>query len=265
MKQVSLNFIGVVLLVSLLASTNLYSQSLAPGQIAFIGYNTDTPDGFSIITLMDVPGTEQIYFTDKGIKSASEWGPTTEGTFLFTAPAAGIPCGTVISFVENVADVITISGVTGASYTVQEGSFNMASGDQMMAYQKTTLGISLFPNVDTTFIAGVHGDYNSLKEDPVTKWSLSAQVTSTADSIVPPGLTNGDEAVSLFPGGPVELDNAKYTGTLTGTDVFLLALMNDYNNWSSDNVTPYDISPASYSPSVTCTTTPVELQSFSID
>ena len=40
-------------------------------------------------------------------------------SLAFTAPAAGISCGTVISFTEDVANVVTITGVSGVTMVHQ--------------------------------------------------------------------------------------------------------------------------------------------------
>ena len=117
----------LIVLIGFSAKTQLVA-----GDIAFIGYNEDLPvDGFSIITLNSIPGGQQIYFTDKGIATATTWTANSEDHWLFTAPAAGISCGTVISFTENVTDVITITGISGATMVHQSGTglFNLVYRD----------------------------------------------------------------------------------------------------------------------------------------
>ena len=50
-----------------------FSQAaLNAGDIAFIGINTDTPDGFAIITLTDIPAGEVVNFTDTGWNRAAD-------------------------------------------------------------------------------------------------------------------------------------------------------------------------------------------------
>ncbi len=231
------------------------AQSLSAGDIAFIGYNTDSPDAFSIITLTDIPGSEEIYFTDQGIVNATTWLTNGEDHWRFTAPAGGISCGTVINF-QDAGTSVTVTGVTGASMVWLSGgvtnNFNLSAGDQMMAYQVSTPGVPASPS-SATFIAAIHGDDGAgTCLDLTTGWSMSACVSATSESIVPPGLTNGVNCVSLFPATLTEQDNARYNGTLTGTSSVLRGLINDRTNWISDNSTPYNISPGSYSPSVTC-------------
>ena len=108
---------------------------------------------------------------------------------------------------------------------------NSSSGDQLLVYQGTF--------ASPTFIAGIHLDYSSSLYDATTKWHIDAVPSALANSSLPRGLTNGITAASIFP-GITEQDNAKYTGATTnGTREELLAAINNYANWSSDNTTPF--------------------------
>ncbi|MBL0331103.1 MAG: T9SS type A sorting domain-containing protein [Bacteroidetes bacterium] len=246
------------MLVSLLAFSA--KSQIVAGDIAFIGYNEDAPiDGFSIITLTTIPGSADIYFTDQGINSATAWNANGEDHWRFTAPAAGIPCGTIISFTENVADVLTITGISGGSIVHLQGTglFNLSAGDQLIAYTVTTPGVPVSLS-GATFIAAIttdDGNGTPTCLDGVTGWSSSSGCigTSVSRSLVPPGLTNGVNCVSIYPTIGTELDNSKYNGTLTGTSTAIRAAINNRANWIGDDVTNYNISPAGYpSPSIIC-------------
>jgi len=240
----------------------LKAQSLSVGDIAFIGMNADSPEGYSFITLTDISGSEVIFFSDRGIISTASYIAGDEGTYRFTAPAAGIPCGTIVSFDELTSDVYTITGVSGATMTKLTGSANLGTADQIYAYQTTGNVISAVPS-DATFIAGVQGEYDASCIDPVTKWTQAVCVSSTSESIVPPGLTNGVNCVSVTPAGP-EKDNLRYSGTLTGTSTALLAAINDFTNWETTDAGAYDIKPSGYaSPSVDCST--LSIYTFDVD
>lgn len=80
--------------------------------------------------------------------------------------------------------------------------------------------------------------------DPVTKW--------TSESVVPPGLTNRVNCISITPSGP-EKDNAKYTGALADTNIAIRALVNNFANWTTNDGPVIDILPTAYSPLVDCT------------
>ncbi len=231
---------------------------LAIGDIAFIGYNTDSGPGpstdhsFSFITLNDIPGSEVIYFTEEGWNDdADTWAGTTEGHIQYTAPALGLSCGTIIYITESGSDVFSVMG--GGTATLESGSgWNLSGGDQILAYQAD----SPEPGTVPTFIAGLNGDDGNgspVSLDPITQWNdPSTGPLGTAKSGQPDGLTNGENCVSLFIAVFTEQDNAKYTGTLTGTSTFLRGEINDRTNWSFDNGTAYNITPGVFSPSVTC-------------
>lgn len=237
-------------LFSIILPSLVFSQ-LSVGDIAFLGMNADSPEGYSFITLTDIAGSDVIFFSDRGIISTASYIGADEGTYKFTAPPAGIPCGTIVSFDEDVADVYTITGVSGATMEQLTGIANFGTADQIYAYQTATDVISSIPS-DATFIAGVMGDYDAGAIDPITKWTQSVFVSSTSESIVPPGLTNGINCVSVTPAGP-EKDNLRYSGTLTGTSAALRALINNFENWETTDAGPYDINPSGYpTPSVTC-------------
>lgn len=240
----------------------LKAQSLSAGDIAFIGMNTDTTEGYAFITLNDIPSSEKVFFSDRGIINSGAYIAGTEGTYLFTAPPSGISCGAIVSFSETSPDVYSITGVTGATMSLQSGSANLGSGDQVYAYQTASGTISSVPS-DATFIAGIMCDYDSICVDGGTFWTQSACVSSTSESIVPPGLTNGTNCISMTPTGP-EIDNMRYTGTLTGTIATLRTSINSPTNWETSNVPAYDITPTGYaSPSVDCSS--LSINSFDLD
>ena len=258
MKHITFTFLLFLLIYSA-------KSQVSVGDIAFIGMNEDSPDGFTIITLSPIPGSSQIYFTEQGLASPSVFVGNTEYHFLFTAPSAGIPCGTIISFIENAADVLTISGIAGASisYSTGTGGFNLSGGDQMIAYTGST--------GSPTFIAGIiSDDGNGTPEclDPITGWSLNDGCISTSvnRSHIPSGLTNGVNCISLYPNIGTELDNSKYNGTLTGTSTALRAAINNAGNWIGNDASTYDISPSSFvTPSVTCAPLPIVLTGFHLE
>ncbi len=245
----------IVFSIMLLLGTYANTQTLAAGDLAFIGYNTDGTDDFAFITLTPISGGTVFYLTDEGWNSiANDWVGTTETHLVFTAPPSGLPCGTVVHINETAPDVLTIGcAVSGSTISIGAGTaYNLSAGDQVLAYQAA----SPRPATPPTFIAGVQGDDGNgspLTLDPVTGWNdLCCTSAGVARSSLPAGLTNGVNCVSLFPVIGTELDNAKYIGSLTGTSTALRASINNRLNWSADDITPFDITFGSYSPSVTC-------------
>ncbi|SHH63274.1 T9SS type A sorting domain-containing protein [Flavobacterium defluvii] len=254
MKKKLLLFI--MLLCTFLVQQKANAQ-LSPGDIAFIGYNTSPLDGFSFIVLKDIPSGTIVYFTERGWNGTTWVTGSTEPHLQWTVPSL-TPVGTIISVMETSADTFTITGTTGIGYAPGfTTGFNLSGGDQMLAYQSATGVQPVLPDLPT-FIAGVHGDYNSADYDTTTKWNLNG-TTGGNSSALPLGLTNGTNCISLFPAPGPEYPNAKYNGTLTGNVATLLGLINNPSNWLIDtntgSPTNFAITAANY-PTPSISTTP---------
>ena len=224
--------------------SKLRAQTLAAGDIAFIGYDFGTVDGFSFIALKKLPAGETIYFSEQGWKPTG-WTDNTETHLKWVIPA-DVPIGTIISIVETSADNFTVTGTSGVTIAYS-ANFNLSAGDQILAYQSAS-GVR---PASPIFIAGVHGDYNSTNYDATTTWNVHNDTEGAAESTLPTGLTNGLNCVSLFP-GVTEVANSKYTGTLTGTVSALRAAINNPANWAHSATASLGILPANYAtPNVT--------------
>ncbi|WP_177765513.1 T9SS type A sorting domain-containing protein [Flavobacterium sp. I3-2] len=250
--------------------------TLGPGDIAFIGFDIGGLDGFSFIALKNLPAGEVVYFTEEGL-SANGWIGSGEPHIRWTIPS-GVTCGKIISVIETATNnVFTVTGGSTADFVINpEGpvySFNLAAGDQMLAYQ--SIGNAMRPTISPvtiTFLAGVHGDYNASNYDGTTKWnnSLETNYLGGSESILPQGLTNGVNCVSLFPGGPEPSQYyAKYSGTLTGTATQIRTSINTYTNWTFTSTTTnpsgtQGILPSNYTPNVTCTSVPTATTNTSV-
>uniref|UniRef100_UPI003A8D8877 SprB repeat-containing protein n=1 Tax=Flavobacterium alkalisoli TaxID=2602769 RepID=UPI003A8D8877 len=249
MKQ-KLLFLALFLCTSLMWVQKTTAQTLSAGDIAFIGYNTDDPDGFSFITLKEIPAGETIYFSEQGW-SGTAWLPNAE-THLQWTTSFSLSSGTIVSIIETSTDTFTVTGGGSVSIVVNSG-FSLVAGDQVLAYQSSSGPAPASP----IFIAGVHGDYNSTNYNSTTHWNATT-VNGGSESVVPTGLINGVNCVSLFP-GVTEINNAKYNGTLTGTANDIRASINNYLNWISAEPAQYDITPSAYpTPNIT-TVTPCAL------
>ena len=157
--------------------------------------------------------------------------------FTFVA-LTGIEAGTEIRFTDNgwraaggfrdtegvfvwtapaniPAGTVINPAVSGPSFS--------ASGDQIHAYQ----GDDAAPS----FVASIH--FNGT--------GYEADATSSNTSALPTGLTVGTSAVAI-----PEVDNATYTGPLTGTKAELQAAINDPSNWDTDNARIDDIEPSGF-------------------
>lgn len=189
------------------------ATSLSADDIAIIGINADNPDDFSFVLLVDIDAGTEIRFTDSGVLSDGSF-RANEGAVKYTAPAA-LTAGTVINFVKNNAD-FTADNDTG----VGTSGFSLStSGDQIIAFQ----GLS----TDPTFLFALLTNSTEFQAD----------ATSSNTSALPPGLEIGTTAVAVGAGaGPTqEVDNAVYSGPVTGSPTELLAAISDASNWTGSN------------------------------
>ncbi|WP_299489951.1 choice-of-anchor I family protein [Acaryochloris sp. IP29b_bin.137] len=189
------------------------ATSLSAGDIAIIGINADNPDDFSFVLLVDIDAGTEIRFTDSGVLSDGSF-RANEGAVKYTAPSA-LTAGTVVNFVNNNAD-FTADNDTG----VGTSGFSLStSGDQIIAFQ----GLS----TDPTFLFALLTNSTEFQAD----------ATSSNTSALPPGLEIGTTAVAVGAGaGPAqEVDNAVYSGPVTGSPTELLAAISDASNWTGSN------------------------------
>jgi len=196
------SFILFVLLHIALISTSF--AQLSPGDIAFIGYQSDEPKQFAFIVLTDIPLNTEILFTDNGWTAADTF-RTREGIIQYTTPAL------------NIGDIVTVQYSSSTNYTVYgggtlehiDGDFNLsASGDQIFAYQVNAQ--------DTSFITGLNYARGTWYDD----------AADSKTSALPNSLIEGNTAISL-----THKDNGIYVGLLTGTKAELLPVIYNSDNW----------------------------------
>uniref|UniRef100_UPI00191644E8 beta strand repeat-containing protein n=1 Tax=Flavobacterium sp. MK4S-17 TaxID=2543737 RepID=UPI00191644E8 len=238
------------------------AQTLAAGDIAFVGYHTDADDGFTFIALKDIPANEVIYFTDKGWNATGNtWYANAEDHIVWTSP--GITMGTIVSIIETSGDFFTVTALVSGPGSTSGGTavlsaggsgFSLLGGDNIFAYQSSSGAEPANP----TFIAGLYGDDNYVHTagcDDAGGWLNCATCThisgpcttnSGDTSGMPSSLTNGVNAVALFPLPASEEDNAKYTGTLSGSVSVVRAAINTPANWTTSE-DPIDITANQYS------------------
>ena len=196
------------------------ATTLAPGDIAIIGVNSDNPDDFSFVLLTDITAGTEIFFTDSGILSDGSF-RANEGAVRYTAPA-DLAAGSVISFVGNAADFTA----TNDSNVGNNGFSLSTSGDQVIAFQGSTASPIFLYAVQT----------NS------TQFQTTADSSNT--SALPTGLVVSTTAVAVGTGSGAgdEADNATYNESVTsGTQAELLAAISDAANWNGNNTRINDL------------------------
>jgi hypothetical protein len=199
----------IILLLSFVCSVYIsYAQTtLNAGDIAFLGIGTDTPDKYAFILLKAVdPGTS-ISFTDNTWLNGTTLA-TNENTSTWTT-STSLPVGTVIVISDGPV-------VTGGGTATGNLSGLSADGDQILAYQ----GASTSPS----FIAAISSESFASTCNTATGGALNNL------SCLPSPLVDGVDAISVTT-STVEVDNAYYNGSTTGTIAEILAAINNRNNW----------------------------------
>lgn len=218
-------FIVIVLLWIFLPAGLLDAAELASGDIAIIGFHSDAPDQFAWVTLVDLRGGDDIYFTDMGhdVPSAHT---VSDGAIRYTVPAGGIPAGQV-QLVNLDAEPLP------QDYEMLED-----------------------PDVGPRMLAGSFGDQCAILtgffDDPeylfaintnASSWELSWEPNAATESALYPGLVEGRNALALgadwFPGN--EFDNVYYRGISRGTKDALFAAIADRRNWQLTDAPVGDI------------------------
>ena len=211
--------------------TTLENFNLAPGDIAVIGYESDSPDWFSIVLLVDIPGGTVVYFTDNGFNDIGALN-TSEGTIAWTVPSSGLTAGSVVNF-------------SGGTWSVDKGSisvsgdFNLATnGDQIIVYQGSSSSPSFIYAISTT------------------SWVITDAITSNT-TYLPTGLVDGETAFDFS----TEYDNGYYKViSFEGTRDELLASIADETNWTLSNTALS--APTNWNFTINEPVNPVELASF---
>jgi len=206
-----------IIIISLFAITS-YSQNT--GDVAVIGVNYDDPDDILFVTFVDIPATEDIYFTDYSWNGSSWVSSGACGWLKYTPPAGGLSAGEVV----QIRIGSTITATTGTA--VSDGGLlrlinSSGKGDKLYVY----LG--------------------SDKDNPTTfLFAHNTRGSWGANELTNTGLTEGVNAL-VFSDGK---DNSKYNGPTTGTASYLKSEISDIdNNWSTQNsrytfsTTPFNI------------------------
>ncbi|WP_282602681.1 Hint domain-containing protein [Paracoccus sp. PARArs4] len=184
---------------------------LAPGDLIFVGWDTDNNDAAFITTVPLVAG-EVIYFTDDEWNGTSFFG--NEQLMEWTVPAGGIAPGTVVT-VDMDTTTRSASVDAGGTLDYIRGGFSLAGANEMFwAFQGTRDGDIVTP---TNFIAviGNEADGNDAQTPNLTGTGLT---TSNGAVII-----DGDNDYMEWVG------DAVLPATATREEV--IASVSDTSNW----------------------------------
>ena len=229
--------IGIALLGTLAAGQTAWAQTdLDLGDIAFTGYISDAPDGWSFVLLVDVAVGTEIKFTDTGWLDGGSFGDIEN--ILFWRATTNLPAGTEIS-IDASKPLASIGLASGDTFGLSN------NGDQLFAYQDPRP--SAFNQ--TTFVAAIQMNGN---------WESNPPPDGDNNRSARPSVfTDGVNSLAISP----EVDNAVYDCSVTGPDTEAIrAAINDEDNWITSDSNSLTLPSGCDFSSV-----PVELMSFTIE
>ncbi|MDA3870753.1 MAG: hypothetical protein PF551_00190, partial [Candidatus Marinimicrobia bacterium] len=192
----------IVLLISVFVLAGFAWGQSSPGDIAFIAANADGDDDFAFVTLVNIPASTSIYFTD------NEWNGTAfndlgEGEITWTNGASQLDAGSVVVFTDpiNGGGSVNVGSHSGNGWNLN------ASNEWIYALLEAPAISYVTP---PTFLAAMATDAGS-------GW-----LTGT-------GLTQGTNAIDFND----DNDGYKYTGSISGESSFAnyLPLIMNASNW----------------------------------
>jgi len=193
-------------------------QAQTAGDIAFVGWNSDGTDDVAFVTFANIPSGTTVFLRDDEYTN-STWDSAAEGTISWTAPASGIPAGTVVSIDQIINTNLTTTS-TGTVAHVETG-FDIINAENAVYMYKATI----WSNAPFTFIAAF------------------CNLATFGGLLDGTGLTDGTDAWSWG-----DKDNWKYMGIRTGTVAELKTAMQNSSNWTNadgtgDQSMTFDLSP----------------------
>jgi uncharacterized protein len=214
--------------------------TLTAGDIAFTALQSDNSGGgangdyFQFVLLTAVTTGTTIYFTDNGYRTDTSTFRTNE-TMMRWVAQSDLPAGTLISF--------TAPGGTAIASTAEWTGINPSTG---AALATATLTLAAGGDNITALVSPSFGGAEALTgtaiaaitQNPIFAATFT-NASGNASSALPPGLTDGVNAVSI-----ATFDNSRYNGTTTGTASDLRTAINTDTNWTGGNtpLTPHGAS-----------------------
>jgi len=220
----------VLLVIYAMIFTHVISfTQVSVGGIAFVGYNADNPDQFTIILTEYLAAGTQMYFSDAGWTGSALY--ASEGAILWTVPAGDLPTNTMVTFTGGGIGGFTSfpTGILEAGVSVSHGSVVASGVAASMAFSTNGDEILAFTGsiASPVFIACLN--FNGA-------WSWTG-ANSSEQTLIPPGLTDGLNC-ALLP----DRDN----GIINCLALPDPATVSDYNtaaNWIWNDVTRYTLPP----------------------
>ena len=204
----------VLLVLSVVATKASYTQTLNPGDIAFIGFAGDSPMAIAFVNTADIPANTSISFTD------NKWNGSAllenEQTVVWTSPDTLLPIGSIVILQDNGDSMDLI----GAGSSVGRLHHSLGQGEQILAY----VGSAENP----AFIAGISNSTWRPFCDNVP-WTQYG-------TCLPEPLVNGETAFAFLTVTNINIDNGFLNISplqVTGPDI--IDIIYNPNYWTLDN------------------------------
>ncbi len=199
----------LLLLFILIGYSSINSQTtLNPGEILFVGFNSDTPKQLAFVLLVEIDTGTTIYITDSGWLSDNSGFRANEGGISFTASKAYSAFDVIIC--PDLSSPSDEWAAVSDDFVGKNGINPSTSGDQFLAFQGST--------ENPTFIAAIQFNGSS--------WDANA--TSSNTSALPQGLNSTTNAIAVG-----NNDNGRYDGGVDATVIGLSAKVMNVANWTT--------------------------------
>lgn len=193
-----------------------FSAQNNPGDLAFVAYNADSTDGFSIVLMVDFPADSLIYFTDnewneQPIGSGGAFVNTSEGELTWQVASTGLSAGTIVNFTA-ISDAHNVGyGCDGGSIS---GTINLNVVDEVLyAFSGSS------NTLPSSFMAAIASD----------------DFSTSKGSLVNTGLIKDSTAIAFLNDEDVMVYNQ--STFCDSTPSACLARINDPSNWDTEDGT----------------------------
>ncbi|MCA9165364.1 MAG: hypothetical protein KDA62_20375, partial [Planctomycetales bacterium] len=196
-----------------LEDRRLLAVDLAPGDLAVVGYNSDTND-FVLVALAEIPASSTIFLTDRGWDGSNLLAANAiETVTTWTTGASAIAAGSLVRISRDEPAFIgnnfgTLSGA---------GALDHANGDQVLIYQTVDNDSESAPSFVYAFNANDATKFCGIDTSPADGWQDSGATISASTSKLPQGLTAPTTANGLGTAA-TEFDDFVYNGPTTSAD-----------------------------------------------
>jgi hypothetical protein len=210
----------LILTISIAITAITSNAQLTPGAIAFLGFQADAPDAFAFVTLQEIQAGDSIFITDNGWNGTSFF--TNENTMSWKANV-NVPAATVIRIQDPNDGAIPNALLVGPGVTRAKLTGLAVAGDQLFAY---TLGAG-----------GTQIPLAAFSTNGFLAVCNTSGLGNAPTSCLPSNLTLGSTAIQLNTdaAGGTNPDNAFFNiPTVTGTASEIQALVNNPNNWTTN-------------------------------